>query len=154
GVASFADLTVNIAGTYSLQATAEAVDNAYKPASQVSNSFNVGVYSLTSAQGNIAPSTQDTGFIFGVLSAISPTDFSGAVILTLVTLVDLPIDGSSVYTTTFSTATLLPQDAFTSITLGGRTLNSADATYIAGPPTNWLWSGLGSTNANLIQAAG
>jgi hypothetical protein len=154
GIASFANVEIDVAGTYTLKAEGEEASTAAKPASAISDSFAVGVYTLTSAQGNITPDTQQTGFIFSFIGSISPTDFEGATFLTLATNVDLPIIPASLYTTTLSVVGAVAQDAFTSISIGGKTLLSASAGYITGAATNWVWTGLVGTDANFVTATG
>ena len=113
---------------------------SYKPASAVSDSFNIGlIFSLTSAE--IQPSPAIYGFNNGGGGAISPGTLLGQTI-------QLFLSGPGVVTTLYVDSPLA-QNAFTSVTIGGTTLLSADATYDGTPPfAIWQW------NATLITGTG
>lgn len=136
GVATFSTLTINVAGTYTLIASATEISTAYKPASVVSSSFYVGPYTLTSA--DLGSDTFGYNTTNG--GSILPTTYLGATVRILQTqYVDVPDPGLD-YTTTFNLSGTFSQNAFTSITIGGVTLLTADATTFSGAgPSEWVW---------------
>lgn len=154
GEATFS-VSIDVAGSYTLIAKGQpaADGQSANPASGTSGTIAIGVYSLTSAQRNTGLAI-DTGFIITVIGAISPTDLNGNPILSLVTHVDLPITGASIYTTTLAVIGAVPQNTFTSIQIGSKILTSATASFVTGAATNWIWSGLVGTDANFITTIG
>jgi len=130
GVATFSNLTITGSGTgYKVTATAASKTSA------VSGVFNVGVYSVTTA--NVGGS--DTpGFGPGI-GSYAPTKLKNYDFLYL--LWNDPITSSQLVLIT--NADVTTQNMFSSITGGDATLTSAAATYFANIPTSseWRWSG-------------
>ena len=139
GVATFSSLSITPAGTYDLQATAEAISTAYSPSRVVSASFsNNGTFAETAGS--------DSG-IFGFikdnsgpgldLGSITPTTFLGSVIAQL----SSDTTGGST-NTLFKVNGIYTQGAFTSLTVDALTpLLSASATSFSagGGGCKWTW---------------
>ena len=70
--------------------------------------------------------------------SVSPTTFSTKAIRSMHSAVNQ--GAGNITFLSFTSGTELPQDFFTSITVGAVTLLSADAGYIGGPNTSWYWS--------------
>jgi len=136
GVATFNNITVSVeADDYRLEANASTVSDDIL--SVESNTFDISGYILTSAQVG-----DSIGFISGTMGSVAPTTFLGQTVTALYTNFPGASNGGIF---TLDNASL-PQDFFTSITVGGVTKLTADATYGSG---TWTWTG-----ASLITAEG
>ena len=135
GEATFPDLTIDVEGTYTLVATAEADSgiDCYKPAARVSNTFSISSsYSYTmvsalSGGGSI-------GFVDSSFGSLTPTTYLGNLIGAIYNGTPGPSNGLIV-----EIAGATGQSFFTSITVGGITRLSADA--IVYTPGHWEWDG-------------
>lgn len=133
GVATFDTLQIDVAGTYSLIATATEVATAYKPSAVVSDSFYVGPYTLTSADLGSNTFGKDT-----ISGSIVPATFGGATVRQLKTAY-AGAPAPDAYTTTFALSGIHSQNLFTSISVNGFTFTSSSATF-SGSNT-WEWQG-------------
>lgn len=144
GVASFTNVEISESGTYTLKASCDASGNnlatSYKPAPVISDSFTVAFYTLTAADLGMTPfgyGYSNGAFIYPAGGALSPNTFEGNTINALLTfgVVDSPL-----VFTVLQIAGTLSQDIFTTITIGGVPLLSADAAFFqAGGATFWTW---------------
>lgn len=135
GVATFSNVRVSLGGSsYTLAASSTGFDNT------VSAAFNILGYAgtLTSVQ-----SGDVIGFYTGVGGAISPTAFG---VYSVTHLYSGFPGGASGGVLILSGAPNPAQNLFTSITVGGVTKLSADATYGGG---TWTWTG-----ATLVASEG
>lgn len=128
GVATFSNLEIDELGVYTLKASGTEVSTAYKPADVVSNSFAVG-YVLGAASG-----LGGFGYISGVSGTLSPDTLNSVSVTVLGTF---DIGGVKTWVTLDGTRS---QDFFTSITVSGTTLLTANAQFSQGGlNTSWLW---------------
>lgn len=124
GVANFTDLSINVEGTYLLQATADSGGMA----TAYSDSFVIAQYILVAGSAGAQRGyKQDTG-----LGSLTPNTLNGA------TIVFLESKITATTNTALWTSAVAPQNFFTSITIGGVTLTSASATYTG---ATWTWTG-------------
>ena len=148
GVATFSDLQVSSEGTYDLLAEAEVISGCYPPSRQFSAAFTISTATHTLAAADIGG--EFFGFQLGIDGSITPTTIStlgGAAIESLGTNVIEAPPGDTILLVTGS----FTQSVFTSLTMNGVTLLTADADgFLQGPVTRWRWS----SPANLLTAAG
>ena len=165
GVATFPDLTVDIATTATLVATAAADSgiDAYTPALRVSNSFTVATASHSLVAGSETPDFFTyIGFntLAGIptIGSIDPTTLGGATIKEMITFFELDPPDTN-YSTQLVVSGLQSQSLFTSMTnnVNSKVLLSAAATFsqISGD-SYWQWGGVAgneSSNENMFTSA-
>lgn len=131
GIATFSNLSISTADTYTLLATAGDYSSAYTPSKAVSTSFVVAPYLLDAGQSGFA-----TGYAQGLIGTLTPTTLFGATIYILDSSTGPSLTNLILVGETYS------QDFFTSITVNGVTLLASAATFsVGGGVTGWQWSG-------------
>lgn len=157
GVATFSTLSVSLAGTYTLIATASAISTAYDPASVVSDSFNItNSYVVTAGHLPIVPGQDIYGYsVFAGYGSLAPTTYIGNQIVIIPTLY-IPAGTSITSIGIAGDHTASP--IFTSIQFDAQpALLSASATveYVSAaaiPYTSWSWSGVASMTSETSYA--
>lgn len=143
GVAEFSGISIDEGGAYSLRAEAAEVDTAFTPAQKISDTFYISGFVLEADQVVVPGVITTTGYsVIDGLGSLTPTTYSGVVIVYLLTI-DATLPSPSI-TTGIVMAGNQSQSFFTSLIInGGTPLLSAAATYAydsMNDRTSWSWA--------------